>query len=455
MRRGAGVRAMAALAGVLGALMLFGASASAKTAQTITFTSTPPTTAVAGESYEVSATSSSGLGVGLTIGGACSYTKPQPGSQKHLPEQVDISVPPEVPLPSPKTVYFVAAGKCTIVAGQEGNGEYERAKTVVQEVEVARDPAEQITFTSPVPTDAAVGGSYKPSVRSSVGLEVFFSSATPAVCAIRSSGRTQEGESVSFLGTGTCTVDASQEEGAQENSPVGAPEAQQSFTVKILPEVELSVPMAGGVGQSDAVEAKAIEGPRAPKLSSATPSICRLSSEEEKKGMAGTSTAIVRFIAEGTCTVVASLAEASEYLPVEEKKSFAVSGPSAPSDLQTPTKAKETPTKRHRTRCPVKRPKCATLIVEVYRVGGPHPGRRHDDSRQALFIAKLGPAGEELSSIVTDKHRVRVSPGEYEVWVDVGGSRHDLPGVPLGAAARRIAVGAGQTLKITLTIQEK
>ena len=63
---------MASLGAVLGASLLFCAGASANMAQTITFTSSPPQEAVAGGSYTVSATETSGLEVYFGTEGACS-----------------------------------------------------------------------------------------------------------------------------------------------------------------------------------------------------------------------------------------------------------------------------------------------------------------------------------------------------------------------------------------------
>jgi hypothetical protein len=217
---------------VLGTSVSFCASASAKMPQTITFTSTPPAIAVAGESYEVSARSSSGLTVDLTVRGACSFSKPQADSEKRFPTDMPPHPPRKRGKPSPQTVYFDAAGTCAII------GESKRAHRISQEVKVARDSSEQLTFTSTAPNNATVGGSYSPSVRSSEGLEVFFSSATPSVCVITRYTAPQGGvgRHVSFIGTGTCTIDASQEEGREEGKvPPEAPEAQQSLTVSAQP----------------------------------------------------------------------------------------------------------------------------------------------------------------------------------------------------------------------------
>ncbi len=60
----------------------------------------------------------------------------------------------------------------------------------------------KIAFTSSAPQSAMVGGTdYHVSATSAAGLAVSFSSPTPTVCAL-------SGSKVSFIATGTCTIDA-------------------------------------------------------------------------------------------------------------------------------------------------------------------------------------------------------------------------------------------------------
>ena len=219
---------MVAPAAALGMSLLFCTSASAKLTQSITFSSTPPSPAVAGGSYVVSATSSSSLPVRFYAGRACSSVGPHGADWESVRALHGLEPPPE-DRPSPQTVYFDAAGTCTIRAHVEGNPEYEAARGVSQSFAVASDPSERITFTSTLRSEAAVGASYDPSARSSAGLDVFFFSATPSVCAVRVNLGSGE---VRLIAPGTCTIDASQEPGPEEGkTPLQAPEAQQSFTV--------------------------------------------------------------------------------------------------------------------------------------------------------------------------------------------------------------------------------
>lgn len=122
-----------------------------------------------------------------------------------------------------------------------------------QSFAVAPGPPEQITFTSTAPSNAVVGGSYSPTVRSSLGWPVSFSIATPSVCKIvlgsSSSltevinGVTLAPSDVHFIGAGTCTIEVR----PQEGSAVEGLEAQESFSVQAAPVPTLaptSVPAA-------------------------------------------------------------------------------------------------------------------------------------------------------------------------------------------------------------------
>ncbi len=86
----------------------------APASQTVSFTSTAPTSAVAGGApYAVSALSTSGLPVTFS------------------------SLTPAVCSAEAATVSFIAAGTCTIAAAQAGNGDYEAAAEVMQSFSVA------------------------------------------------------------------------------------------------------------------------------------------------------------------------------------------------------------------------------------------------------------------------------------------------------------------------------
>jgi hypothetical protein len=86
---------------------------------------------------------------------------------------------------------------------------------------------QEITFTSTPPADAFDGGSYTVSASGGgSGNPVDLTSATPAVCTVPS-GATNS-RTVSFVGGGTCEIDANQ---AGNTDYQAAPQATQSFVV--------------------------------------------------------------------------------------------------------------------------------------------------------------------------------------------------------------------------------
>ena len=93
--------------------------------------------------------------------------------------------------------------------------------------------SQAITFTSVAPTTAVVGGpTYSVAATGGgSGNPVTFSSATSGACAV-------SGSTVSFVGAGTCTVDANQ---AGSSDYTAAPTATQSFTVTAATKQELCV----------------------------------------------------------------------------------------------------------------------------------------------------------------------------------------------------------------------
>jgi hypothetical protein len=167
-------------------------------AQTISFTTTPPSGAyVGGPAYTVAATASSGLAVTFSSGS------------------------PSVCSVSGATVSFVAAGTCVVRANQAGNAGYQAAPQVQQSFAVVPPPSAQtITFTSSPPSFAYyLGPSYSVSATASSGLPVTFT--VSGTCTI-------SGSTVSMSGAGTCTVYADQS-GSSAYQP--APQVQQTFTI--------------------------------------------------------------------------------------------------------------------------------------------------------------------------------------------------------------------------------
>jgi hypothetical protein len=167
-----------------------------KTAQSIVFTSKPPSTAV-GTTYPVTARG----------GGSGNQVTFSSGS-------------PDVCSVSGSTVTFSAPGTCVIDANQVGNGQYAPAPQA-QQVIVVKE-GQTISFTSTPPREGLQGGTpYNVAATATSGDPVSFSSGSPDVCTV-------VGATVTFNQSGTCVVDANQ---AGDNQYLPAPQAEQDIPV--------------------------------------------------------------------------------------------------------------------------------------------------------------------------------------------------------------------------------
>jgi fibronectin-binding autotransporter adhesin len=127
------------------------------------------------------------------------------------------SVTPLVCSVSGSTVSLIAAGTCTIAASQAGDTATEAA-TVTQSFTVAK--AGQSILFAPLPSRAVTDPAFGLSATATSGLEVTFSSLTPATCTV-------SGSTVTLVAAGTCTIAANQEGTAN----LDAAQATQSFAV--------------------------------------------------------------------------------------------------------------------------------------------------------------------------------------------------------------------------------
>jgi hypothetical protein len=165
-----------------------------------------------------------------TVGGPV-YNVATAGGSSAIP--VTLSIAPgssAVCTTSGSTVSFVGVGKCVLDANQAGNAEYFPATEVRQEFEVGKG-SQTVEFTSLAPTSATVGGTaYSASANASSGLPVALATdaSSAGVCTI-------SGATVSFVGLGTCTIDANQ---AGNANYYPAPQVQQSFAAGAAPLVE-------------------------------------------------------------------------------------------------------------------------------------------------------------------------------------------------------------------------
>jgi hypothetical protein len=175
-----------------------------KASQTVAFTSTAPTAArVGGATYTPTAHATSGLAAAITVDASASSVCSISGG----------------------TVSFIGAGTCVLDANQAGNSEWSAATQVQQSFVVAPAMLDQsVEFTSLAPTDAVVNGStYTPTASASSGLTAVITvdASASSICSI-------SGGTVSFIGAGTCVLDANQ---AGDDTYNPAPQVQQSFEV--------------------------------------------------------------------------------------------------------------------------------------------------------------------------------------------------------------------------------
>jgi hypothetical protein len=210
--------------------------------QSVSFTSTAPSDAAYGGTYDVSASATSGLPVTLSIdpsttNGACTL--------------------------SGGAVSFDAVGTCVIDANQGGDISYAPAPQQQQSFSVAQAP-QSVSFTSTAPSPGLVGGTYPVAASATSGLPVAFSldaSSTAGAC-------TLSGGMVSFTGSGECVIDADQPGNADY---AAASEAQQSVPVAGPPTAAITSPANGAVynpGQAVDANYSCTDDPNGPGISS-------------------------------------------------------------------------------------------------------------------------------------------------------------------------------------------
>jgi hypothetical protein len=187
------------------------------------------------------------------------------------------------------TVSYVGVGTCTLTAHVAAGSQYGAADGGPQGFSVT--PASQtIQFTSSPPTSAVVGGpSYTVTAVASSGLAVILSidSSASSVCTISGS---LSGSMVSFIGVGTCTIDANQPGDSDYGSAQQiqqSPSAQPiSFTSTPPP-----APTAGSGGYNVSTSAGGASNVDTIVVAPGSESVCSVS---------GT---VVTFIGVGTCTI--------------------------------------------------------------------------------------------------------------------------------------------------------
>jgi len=179
-----------------------------KASQSLTFTSSSPSNAEPG---------------------GATYTPTANGGDSNNPVvfTIDAAAASVCSINDSGVVSFGGTGTCIVDANQAGNDNYTAAPQVQQTFPVGK-ANQTISFTSSAPTNAVIGGpTYSLSTTASSGLPVSLTidASASSVCSI-------SGHEVSFIGAGTCLIDANQ---AGNDNYTAAPQAQQSFTVSNPP----------------------------------------------------------------------------------------------------------------------------------------------------------------------------------------------------------------------------
>jgi hypothetical protein len=202
------------------------------------------------------------------------------------------------------TVSFVGAGTCTIDADQAGNAQYAPAPTATQSFPVAQ-ATQTVSFTSTPPSNAVAGGApyAVAAIGGGSGNPVTFSSTTPLVCSVA-------GAVVSFVGAGTCTVEANQ---AGNVDFLAAPAVDQSFAVgQGSQTITFVAPASGGIGGSATLTATG-GGSGNPVVFSVDPS-----SDPGVCSVSGNNGSSVSYAAEGNCVIDANQAGNNSWSPAPQ-----------------------------------------------------------------------------------------------------------------------------------------
>ncbi len=187
--------------------------------------------------------------------------------------------------------------------------------------EIGAYGTQAITFTSTQPSGAFNGGpAYSASATGGAsGNPVTFSSATPGVCSV-------SGSTVSFVGAGTCTVDANQAGNADYDS---APQISQSFSVA---QASQTVTFTS-TNPSPVVASGPSYTPTASGGGSTSPVAISLDTGSTGCTLNG---GVVQFTAAGTCILDANQAGDANYLPaLQVQQAISVAAQCSPGYYST------------------------------------------------------------------------------------------------------------------------
>ncbi|MFL6156496.1 MAG: glycine rich domain-containing protein [Marmoricola sp.] len=250
--------------------------------QSIAFTSTAPSSPVAGGSYLVTA-SNGGSSSPLTFSTSSTSCTVAPSGDHAA------------------TVHFTHLGDCTVAVDQAGDANYTAAAQQTQSMTVAQGP-QTISYTSTAPSPS-VGGSYDVAATGGESPNpVTYSTASPT-CTVTDHGNSTA--TVSFVHVGDCTVKANQAGNADFTAAV---QQTQSMTVGQGAQAVVFTstnPVSAKVGAL--YLASATGGASAvPVVFSTTSTSCTVANHAD-------GTATVKFTHVGPCAVAADQAGNADY----------------------------------------------------------------------------------------------------------------------------------------------
>jgi len=234
-------------------------------AQTISFSTNAPASAVYNSSFTVAASASSGLPVTYTSAGACTNS----GGTYTMTS---------------------GTGTCSVIVSQMGNGQYLAAPTVTQ-ITTATLASQTISFAA-LPKQMIDSPPFTISATASSGLTVSFASTTGKVCTV-------SGSTVTLVKTGLCSITASQS--GNTDYAAAAPVAQSFEVTKAAQTITFAKLPSRKLGATPFTISATASSGLTVKFASTTAAICAVSGDT------------VTLVAAGHCTIKATQAGNATY----------------------------------------------------------------------------------------------------------------------------------------------
>ncbi len=205
------------------------------------------------------------------------------------------------------SVNYVASGTCSLTAHAGGSANYNPANGSPQTFSVYAIPT--TPWMSDTPTSATFGSGFEATVTTNGDGIVSVASTTPDVCTVQG-----DGISVSFVGTGTCTLTPSVGQGVLYRGATGS--AQSFVVARAVPSAPTVTNVPNGAVEFTGFTATVLtNGDGTTSVASTTPAICSI----------GPDGLTVFFLAQGVCTLVAGVGQGTNFLGAAgNPQSFAI-----------------------------------------------------------------------------------------------------------------------------------